>query len=269
MENSNIAWTHNTMNFWLGCDQIAPECAHCYIDRILRKYRDETGRQRESWGEVWKTKTTWSNPATWQRQAEREGVCRRVFTNSLSDFFHAKGDVWRTDAWDIIRATPNLVWLILTKRPELIASRLPADWGNGYPNVWLGVSTACNQTLNKMDSLRKIPAALRFVSCEPLLEDIAPRIDFTGFQWMIAGGESGSGQEYLWESIADWKQELYTIGRRTMKLEWAAALRDKAHAQNALFFFKQITAPRSEQGADALGQHYHEMPEPPHSVWAN
>jgi protein gp37 len=269
MENTRIAWAHNTQNFFVGCDQIAPECAHCYINRELRKQTEPTtGEKRKSWGEVYRTKTTWSNPAKWQKQCAAEGVCRRVFTNSLSDFFHVKGDPWRAEAWDVIRATPNLVWLILTKRPELILSRLPADWGDGYPNVWLGVSTACNMTLNKMESLRKIPAALRFVSCEPLLEDIASRIDLTGFQWVIAGGESGTGPEYLWDPTADWKKELYTGGRRTMKLEWAAALRDKAHAQNALFFFKQITAARSEQGIDALGQIYHEMPDPPHSRWA-
>ena len=264
MENSRISWTHHTQNFWLGCDQIAPECAHCYIDRTLIKLG------REPWGRVYRTKT-WNNPAKWQQQAEKENVCRRVFTNSLSDFFHVKGDPWRTEAWEIIRKTPNLVWLILTKRPGLIASRLPADWNQGYPNVWLGVSTACNQTLNKMDSLRKIPVhsrALHFVSCEPLLEDIAPKIDFTGFKWVIAGGESGFGAEYLWDANGDWKKELYSAGRRTMKLEWAQTLLNKAHAQGIKYFFKQITAYKSEQGADALGQIFHEMPEPPHAVWA-
>jgi protein gp37 len=271
VESTNIAWAHNTQNFWVGCDQIAPECAHCYIDRELRKQTEPTtGEKRKPWGEVYRTKT-WGNPAKWQKQAEAEGVCRRVFTNSLSGFFHVKGDPWRPEAWEIIRATPNLVWLILTKRPELIAARLPSDWGEGYANVWLGVSTACNQTLNKMESLRKIPVhpkALRFVSAEPLLEDISPRIDLTGFGWVIVGGESGSGPEYLWDPTADWKKELYTKGRRTMKLQWAQSLLEKAHAQNAKFFFKQVTAARSEQGVDAMGQIYHEMPDPPHSLWA-
>src|SRR5436190_8862057 len=82
MENSNIAWTHNTQNFWLGCDKIAPECAHCYIGRVLQR------QGREPWGQLYRTKT-WREPFKWQREAEAAGVCRRVFTNSLSDFFHA------------------------------------------------------------------------------------------------------------------------------------------------------------------------------------
>ena len=122
MKNSTIAWTHNTQNFWVGCDKIAPECAHCYIDRALRM------QGREPWGRVYRTKT-WREPFKWQREAEEAGVCRRVFTNSLSDFFHADADAWREEAWDVIRRSPNLVWLILTKRPELVAARLPKDWG--------------------------------------------------------------------------------------------------------------------------------------------
>jgi protein gp37 len=271
MEKTRIAWAHNTQNFWLGCKQVAPECAHCYIGRILLKYKDPvTKKSRDCWNEIWRTKTQ-KNPAKWQKACAAEGVCRRVFTNSLSDFFSSDGDPYRAEAWDIIRATPNLVWLILTKRPDHILSRLPADWGEGWANVWLGTSTGCIQTLNKIDTLREIPVhpkALRFVSCEPLLEDIAPHVDFTGYKWVIAGGESGSGPQYLWDSTKKWQDELYTTGRRTMKLEWAAALRDKAHAQHAKFFFKQITAPRSEQGIDVLGQIYHEMPDPPHSRWA-
>jgi protein gp37 len=152
MENTNIAWAHDTQNFWLGCDQIAPECSHCYIDRTLRKYRDSTGRRRESWGEIWRTKTQ-KNPAKWQRQAEVQGVCRRVFTNSLSDFFHAKGDPWRAEAWETIRNTPNLVWLILTKRPELIASRLPADWGAGYAIPVWNSGSSWNSSLSRVRNL--------------------------------------------------------------------------------------------------------------------
>jgi protein gp37 len=265
MENSNIAWTHNTQNFWLGCDKVAPECAHCYIGRTLRQ------QGREPWGQLYRTKT-WNNPAKWQKQAEAQGTCYRVFTNSLSDFFHAEADAWREEAWDIVKDTPNLVWLILTKRPELVASRLPKDWGGGYPNVWLGTSVGCNQTLNKMDSLRKIPVhpqALRFVSCEPLLEDIADQINLDGFRWLIVGGESGSGQEYLWDKAKDWRKEFDVAGRRTMKLEWARRLLEKSRAARIPFFFKQITSFRSGIGEDALGRVFHEFPPAPQGKWAD
>ena len=132
MENSGISWTHQTQNFWQGCDKIAPECAHCYIDRVLRKYG------RKPWGQLYLTKSTWNDPWAWEAEAVRRKQYIRVFTCSLSDFFHAKADPWRADAWSIIKHTPHLVWLILTKRPELIEKRLPASWP--LPNVWLGVS---------------------------------------------------------------------------------------------------------------------------------
>jgi protein gp37 len=263
MENSNIAWTHHTQNFWLGCDKIAPECAHCYIARTLRQQR------REPWGHLYRTKT-WDIPLRWQRQAEAKNICYRVFTNSLSDFFHAEADAWREDAWEIIKRTQNLIYLILTKRPELIEKRLPADWGEGWPNVWLGVSSGCRMTLNKMDSLRRIrihPKAVRFLSAEPLLEDISAQIKLDGFDWIIVGGESGGGPEYFWDEGMDWRKEFNLPGRRIMRVEWAQNLLAKARAAGIPYFFKQITAFRSGSGEDALGQRYQEFPPAPVGSW--
>jgi protein gp37 len=134
MENTGISWAHNTWNPHLGCDKCAPECAHCYIDRCLRK------QGRQPWGSIYKTTVgIWDAPREWEREAKAANHAKRVFTCSLSDFFHAKADPWRKKAWDIIRYTPHLVWLILTKRPALIESRLPADWGQGY-----GCRCTCN-----------------------------------------------------------------------------------------------------------------------------
>lgn len=180
-DNTGISWAHNTQNFWVGCDKIAPECAHCYIHRILIK------QGRKPWGEIYRTKT-WEVPGRWNRRASNARNVERVFTCSLSDFFHVKADDWRADAWKIIKDTPHLVWLILTKRPELIEKRLPTDWP--YPNVWLGVSVGCRMTLNKMDSLRRIPIhqkAVRWISSEPLLEDISHDINLDGFGWVVTG----------------------------------------------------------------------------------
>jgi len=245
-ENSGISWTHNTQNFWVGCDKVAPECSKCYISRILSK------QGREPWGKMYRTQT-WEDPWNWEREAARLKQAKRVFTCSLSDFFHVKADPWRKEAWSIIKYTPHLVWLVLTKRPELIERRLPHDWGTGYKNVWLGVSTGCRMTLNKMDTLRRIPAAVRFVSAEPLLEDISQNINLDGFGWVVVGGESGAGQEYRWEPDADWKAELKDEnGRRTMRHQWAVNLRDKVKAADLPFMFKQVTAPRSGLGYNAL-----------------
>jgi protein gp37 len=266
-ENTGISWAHNTQNFWVGCDKVAPECAHCYIDRVIRKQKED-GVFREPWGKVYRTKT-WGEPIKWQVRAAGKHMLR-VFTCSLSDFFHKDADPWRDEAWEIIRHTPNLVWLVLTKRPSLIESRLPSGWP--FPNVWLGVSTGSVGTLNKMDVLRKIPIhekAVRWISAEPLLEDIAPAINLDGFGWVVTGGESGSGTEYMWNATYpmthDWKRG----GRRTMLLEWAMTLRDKTKEAGLPFMFKQVTAPSSGTGVNALGRDLHEFPEPHLSLpWA-
>lgn len=151
------------------------------------------------------------------------------------------------------------------------ARRLPPDWGGGWHNVWLGVSTGCKQTLNKMESLRRIavhPKAVRFLSAEPLLEDIAEDIDLSGFGWVIVGGESGSGPQYLWDPNADWRKEFDQRGRREMLLQWARRLRIVCKEAQVPFFFKQVTAFRPGQGEEALGRTYHEVPPPPFARWA-
>lgn len=277
-ENSRISWTHNSWNPWVGCDKVAPPCAHCYIYLDLRKHG------RDPWGHLYRTTpSTWRNPLGWNRKLEGTGLLKRIFTCSDSDWFHTKADGWRSEAWDIVRATPNLVYLILTKRPERILRSLPSDWGEGYPNVWLGTSVGCNMNLHNVDSLRRVPVhpkAVRFLSCEPLLEDIADGLSLDGIGWLIAGGESGTltkaqreqgkQEEYLWDAKADWRKELTDApgARRTMKPEWAQRLLDKARAAGVPYFFKQITAPRSEQGEDALGRIYHEFPAAYRGTWA-
>ncbi len=254
-------------------------------------------------GRVYLTKT-WNDPYDWQYAMERENghggcalpsdLCAKVFTNSLADFFDSMADnrsvcprgyesapstalmqhrslavncgstLWRDCAWRLIKDTPNLVYQILTKRPENILDRLPKDWGEGYPNVWLGVSTGCLKTLDKLDKLRQVPVhpkAVRFVSCEPLLEDIAPNIDLSGISWLIAGGESGNNPEYLYG------RETHQDGRRTMRLSWARNLKRLCYTQNTPFFFKRMTASQQGVGEDALGEIYHECP-PPYGRWA-
>lgn len=289
-ENTGISWAHDTWNPWMGCDKVGPECRHCYIDR-QKCFNGE----REAFGSVNRTKTTWDNPHKWEIDCAIHNYAKRVFTCSISDFFHAKADAWRAEAWRIIKKSSRLAWLILTKRPALIESRLPPDWGEGYPNVWLGVSTGCNKTLHRMDMLRKIPAAVRWVSTEPLLEDISQDINFDGFHWVVTGGESGAGDEYLYDPADNWRMppeskmvigpdhledptvgysELahctYTNpGRRTMLLKWAENLRDVTKAAGLPFMFKQVTDTLSGQGVNALGRDWHEFPPAPHGLeWA-
>src|SRR5947209_1783329 len=112
-EKTLISWAHHTLNFWLGCDKVAPECSHCYFDRILLR------QGREPWEQLYKSKT-WTDAAKWEKKAAAAHEYRRVFTCSLSDFFHVKADEWRPDAWQVIKSTPHLIYLVLTKRPDRI-----------------------------------------------------------------------------------------------------------------------------------------------------
>jgi protein gp37 len=259
--------------------------------------------KRDPWADIYLTQT-WRDPYSWEIELRDTNHSKRVFTCSLSDFFHAKvdgrtfGDAhwtggrsfqsitnaawevnkktphilsstrWRDAAWQVIKDTPHITYQILTKRPERIINHLPKDWGAGYPNVWLGTSVGCNRTLSKIDSLRKVPAALRFISAEPLLEDISEKINLDGIGWLIVGGESGFGEEYRYDPADKQKREK---GRRTMDLGWAYALYMKANDAGIPFFFKQITGQRSGEGADRLsltGKEIHEYPNPPQGlIW--
>jgi protein gp37 len=184
-EETKIAWADDTWNPWRGCTRINPGCKNCYMFTEQRRYGLDPAVVTRS--------KTWGEPARWNRKAEAASVIRRVFTCSWSDFFHENADPWRDEAWEIIRSTPYLMYMILTKRSENIRDHLPSYWGDGYPNVWLGVSVEDRRHgLPRIDVLRTIPAAVRFLSIEPLLEDLGP-IDLTGIDWVIVGGESGPG----------------------------------------------------------------------------
>lgn len=229
--NTAIAWTDHTWNPWMGCEKVSPGCAHCYAEREHLKYK------LPDFAALRRSKTTFDAPLKWKEPA-------RVFTCSWSDFFHEDADWWRPEAWEIIRQTPHLTYQILTKRPERILSQhcLPTDWGNGWPNVWLGVSVENQRWRERAEQLTEIPAALRFVSCEPLLGPVSFRwmrggvysTDANGFRslkhldafrqtfgWVIAGGESGSDA-------------------RPMEEKWARTIRDECAEAGVPFFLKQL-----------------------------
>lgn len=199
-KTTSIGWTDHTWNPWLGCHKVSEECRYCYISGII-------GRMgKKPFGGPMRTKN-WRAPLSWDTAAAKEGVRRRVFTCSISDFFHDGADDWRPEAWRVIQDCQTLDWLVLTKRPELILDRLPADWGEGYANVWLGVTAGCTDSLWRLDHLREIPAKLKFVSVEPLLE----RLDFRPYMgwldWVITGCERAhKGKRRLMDM--DWVREI-------------------------------------------------------------
>jgi protein gp37 len=243
MENSSINWTDHTWNPWIGCRAVSAECDHCYAATMV------TNRMGRDFSTITRTKT-WGDPIKWNRKAPELaatlGRRPRVFASSLTDFFIQDSDPWRAEAWDVIRQCSDMDWPILTKRPALIPPRLPADWGNGWPHVWLGTTCGVRSSYSRLDALRKVPAAIRFISAEPLLESLVD-INLDGFHWLIAGGESGSGFRPMQE---DWAIELRDICSR----------KSAARPSGVGFHFKQHSAFRPGTGTELAGKQFHQPP---------
>lgn len=244
-ENSKIEWTDHTFNPWVGCTKISPACDHCYAEGWAKR----TGGAALWQGERRRTSAAnWRQPLKWNREAEASGIRRKVFCASLADVFDNQvPDEWRADLWRLIDETPHLTWLLLTKRPQnirkmMISARravMDADLAEAHvtwpwPNVWLGTTVENQQEADRrIPELLSVPAAVHFLSCEPLLGPIGlplafldPREDFANayggarIDWIICGGESGAKA-------------------RAMHPAWARNLRDQCAATGTAFFFKQ------------------------------
>jgi protein gp37 len=202
---------HHTWNPWRGCTKISPGCQNCYMVRAQERHGDDPYQ-------VMRT-AAWDEPLRLQKKAEALGQMDFVCACAWSDWFHEAADRWRDEAWDVIRQCPNLIFQILTKRPERMRDQLPADWGEGYENVWLGVSIELNDYCWRADYLATVPAHLRWICAEPLLGPL-PDLSLNGIHWLVAGGECGP----------DW---------RPMKKEWVRELRALARSADIPFCFKQ------------------------------
>jgi len=249
--NSKIEWTNHTFNPWVGCTKVSPACDGCYA---------ESWAKRTGHPELWQgdrrrtTAANWREPLKWNKAAAAAGERHRVFCASLADVFDNQvSEVWRADLWTLIENTPNLDWLLLTKRPQNIRNMLPGNyddyligrhtpWGHGWRNVWLGTTVENQQEADRrIPHLLSIDAAVHFLSCEPLLgpldilrwmhDDECPATVGEDYctcapprehhiRWVIAGGETGGGA-------------------RPMHPEWARSLRDQCQAAGVAFHFKQ------------------------------
>jgi len=232
-ENSKIEWTNDTWNPWQGCLKISPGCKACYMYRDKKRYGQDP------------MVVVRSKPPTFNAPLKKlKGPL--VFTCSWSDFFIDQADEWRNDAWDIIRQTPHLTYQILTKRPENIADRLPEDWGDGWNNVWLGVSVESSEYKHRIGTLYDIPSVVRFVSYEPALEYVDFRTHFGAFNWLISGGESGPNY-------------------RKADVRWFEEVRDDMGIMGVPFFHKQHGGNRKINGAwggrELDGRVWSEFPE--------
>lgn len=256
-ESTGISWTDSTFNPWIGCAKVSPGCDHCYAE-----VSTPSRTMAIVWGPNEARKHTsaanWSLPRRWNaghaQFFAQHGRRRRVFCASLADVFDNKADpAWREELWALIRETPNLDWLLLTKRVGNVAGMLPADWGSGYANVWLGISVVNQEEADRdIGKLVAIPAKTRFLSLEPLLGPINLRLtrsaplwagdgpdaicvasDRLGIHWVIVGGESGPHA-------------------RPMEQAWVESLRSQCSTAHIAFFFKQWGGTAKDKGGCQL-----------------
>jgi protein gp37 len=229
-ENSKIEWTDHTFNPWTGCTKVSPGCDHCYAEGWAKR----SGAVKWGAGEPRRrtSEANWKLPYKWNARAEAEGRRYRVFCASLADVFdNAAPDEWRSDLFAMIRATPNLDWLLLTKRIGN-AARMLDDCGGHYwesntkpketlPNVWIGATIANrDELLRDAAKLKAVPARVRFWSVEPMLGNLGEIPRELMPDWVIVGGESGPKA-------------------RPMRPDWARGLRDQCAATGVPFLFKQ------------------------------
>lgn len=277
MENSKIGWTDHTFNPWQGCTKVSPGCKRCYAETLMDKRWGKVAWGPE--GERIRTSESyWKKPLTWNRDGwlecdkcrwrgsahetqfdkrgnfKRDGfICpscatpitkttrQRVFCASLADVFEDRDELilWRHDFFDIMKATPNLDWLLLTKRPENILPFIVgyhlsrSDYRYDFDNMWIGTSIENQETADKrIPYLLEIQAKVRFLSVEPMLEkidlrtldpvpDMEPMLRRDRIDWVICGGESG-------------------LGCRPMELEWACDLQAQCFRTGIPFFMKQL-----------------------------
>jgi len=218
-QSTFIEWTNHTFNPWWGCTKVSDGCDFCYAEAWAGRFGHDVwgkGKTRRVMSD-----TYWGEPLKWNASAERLGQRARVFCASMADVFDPEAPDGQLERlWGLIRRTPWLDWQLLTKRPARIREGLPDDWGtNGYPNVWLGTSIENQSVTNRVSVLISNPAAIHFLSVEPLIEAI-PHLTLNHVEWVIVGGESGSTP-------------------RPIEEEWVLDIQLQCKNAGAAFFFKQ------------------------------
>lgn len=252
-EKTDIAWCDHTFNPFIGCSKVSAGCAHCYAETIM-----DTRLHKVQWGpqgtRIRTSATNWKQPLAWDRKAARNGVRRRVFCASLADVFEDHPSIqseWRTDLFYLIMETPNLDWLLLTKRPQNILSMVPDSWDIKFPdNVWMGTTVEDQEAADeRIPLLMKVPAKFHFLSVEPMLGPvyIYNGSEYGPVEWVICGGETGREA-------------------RAMREEWVLDLRWQAQILDIPFFFKQWGTkggdPTQHNGGDLLQcRQYHQFPD--------
>jgi protein gp37 len=237
-DHTKIEWTDATWNPIRGCVRISPGCAHCYAERFAERFRGVAGHPYEQGFDLRLVPEKLAEPLRWTSP-------KRVFVNSMSDLFlEGVPDDYVCAVVRVMAATPWHVYQVLTKRAERLRDALRGFLADGAAlgNVWWGVSVENRRHgLPRLECLREAPAVVRFLSVEPLLEDLGT-IDLRGIHWVIAGGESGAGA-------------------RPMPIEWIRSVRDQCLAAGVPFFFKQWGGVRKNRAGRVLdGRTWDEQP---------
>lgn len=244
MADTTIEWTDSTWNPVAGCTIATAGCTNCYAMRMaarleamgVEKYAGltrKTGGRAKWTGKIALDHKALDTPATWKKP-------RRVFVNSMSDLFHPDVPVeFIAEVWRVMGNTPRHTYQILTKRPEFMAEVTPSL--PVLPNVWLGTSVEDDRVLWRLDELRRVPAAVRFVSFEPLIGSVAGA-ELLDIHWAIVGGESGPKA-------------------RAMDPVWVDEIHDACRRAGTAFFFKQWGGKNKKAtGRELRGRTYDEMP---------
>ena len=251
--NTSIEWCDATFNIAWGCIEYGEDCTNCYARELSKRYGHNVWGPAKTTGRRTFGEKHWQEPLEWNDEAKAGGRRRRVFCSSMADVFedHPTIDQERTEKlWPLIRGTPWLDWLLLTKRTARIASCLPDNWAEGYPNVWLGASVGNQKTANeRLPAFLRVPAWVHFVSYGPA---IGP-VDFT----RIEENETGTPCEYntlmpptLFDELS-WPGREYRIDwvvaegesgfkARPCDLDWLRKTRDDCARHDVRFLLKQL-----------------------------
>jgi protein gp37 len=224
MAETQIEWTDATWNPVVGCSVMSAGCTNCYAIEMARrleamgveKYRGLTRKsgRRIVWrGNVREDRSALEIPLRWKRP-------KKIFVNSMSDLFHdTVSQKFIVDVWSVMERTPHHHYQILTKRPDRMAEVVTNAIRKVLPNVWLGTSIENAAVAERANALRNVPAAIRFISFEPLIGSVGP-IDLSNIHWAIVGGESGRHA-------------------RAIREEWIDEIYDQCDRHRTVFFFKQ------------------------------
>lgn len=286
---TGIAWTDHTHNEWIGCLKISAACASCYAEvstptRVLR------AKGLEVWGPASTTarhRTSEANrrkPFAWDRAAKRDGVRRRVFCSSLSDVFedHPMLAPWRADLWRTIEACDGLDWQLLTKRPENILAMVPESWRAAWPaHVWIGTTVEDQRRAEeRIPHLLAVPARVRFLSCEPLLErvDLDPPVcpycrdggeveivdtgDNTATAMCVRCDSEATHGEWLDACANEARPGINWVivggesgpGARPFDVAWARSIVRQCREAGVVCFVKQLGAVARCEPADIVGR---------------